>query len=79
MAKKKHADGERIYIVYDARAASGDTEDATVLEAFDEPSDRQARQYAYREWRDQPYVLYGNTFKDGVAVQDDVPLTKHWC
>lgn len=73
------ADGGRVYIVYDARAASGDTDDAEVFESFDAPSDRKAKQQAYRMWREQPYVLYGATFKDGIAIEDESPLTKHWC
>lgn len=79
MTKRNHPDGERVYIVFDARAAGGDTEDATVLESFDAPSDRKAKQEAYRMWREQQYVLYGYTFKDELAIEDDFPLAKHWC
>lgn len=79
MAKQKQPDGKRTYIVFDPRAASGDVDDATVYEAFDAPSDSKAKREAYRMWGDRAYVLYGATFKDGVAVQDDTPLKKHWC
>jgi hypothetical protein len=70
-------DGTRTYIVYDPRAASGDTFEATVYEAFDAASDGKAKREAYRMWGDRAYVLYGYTFKDGKAVEDDAPLKKH--
>ena len=70
----------RRYLVFDARAASGDTEDATVMESFDAPSDSKAKQHAYRMWGDRAYVLYGSTRgDDGVYVEDEAPLKKHWC
>ena len=72
-------DGRRIYIVFDPRAASGDTDDAAVYESFDAPSDGKAKREAYKMWGDRAYVLYGYTFKDGVAIEDDAPLKKHWC
>lgn len=79
MAKHNYQDGNRVYIVYDARAASGDTENAAIFESFDAPNDGKARREAFRMWRNQPYVLYGYTFKDGKAIEDDTPLKKHWC
>lgn len=79
MSKQQHPDGQRVYIVYDPRAASGDTEDAAIYESFDAQSDGRAQQKAYRTWGDRAYVLYGCTFKDGVAIQDEAPLKKHWC
>lgn len=79
MARHNYQDGDRVYIVFDARAASGDTDDAAVLESFDAPSDGKAKRAAYRMWHEQPYVLYGYTFKDGQAIEDEAPLKKHWC
>lgn len=79
MTKHKYPDGERVYIVFDARAASGDTDDAVVLECLGAKSNRAARKEAHGTWGGQPYVLWGNTFKDGVAIADDAPLYKHWC
>ena len=79
MAKSSHPDGKRVYIVYDPRAASGDTDKATVYESFDAPSDGKAKREAYRMWGDRAYVLYGYTFKDGQAIEDEAPLKKHWC
>jgi len=77
--RNKHADGTRVYIVYDPRAASGDTDNATIYESFDASSDGKAKREAFRMWGDRAYVLYGCTFINGVAVQDDAPLKKHWC
>lgn len=80
MSKHKHTAGERIFIVYDSRAASGDTDDAGILETLSAPSNRKAKQEARSTWGDQPYVLYGCTFNEnGEAVQDEAPLVKHWC
>jgi hypothetical protein len=79
MATSSHPDGKRVYVVFDPRAASGDTEDAAVYESFDAPSDGKAKREAYRMWGDRGYVLYGYTFKDGMAIEDDAPLKKHWC
>lgn len=79
---RQYADGQRVYIVYESRAASGDPDDvfdAAVLVSFDAASDGKAKQIAYRDWHHLPYVLYGHTFKDGQAIQDEAPLKKHWC
>lgn len=75
--KQNNPDGKRVYIVYDNRAVSGNTEDAGILESFDAPSDAKAKQQARRMWHKQNYVLYGCTFKDGVAIEDDSPLAIH--
>lgn len=74
-----YKDGDRVYLVFDPRAAGGDTDEAVVYESFDAPSDGEAKREAYRNWGDRPYVLYGCTFKDGVAVEDETPLKKHQC
>jgi len=69
-----------MYLVFDARAANGYTEEAVVMESFDAPSDSKAKQQAYRMWGDRAYVLYGSTLgDDGVYVEDEAPLKKHWC
>lgn len=75
----KHANGERVYIVYEGRAASGDTEDAGILESFSATDDHQAQKIARKAWRQQQFVLYGCTFRGGVAIEDESPLYKHWC
>jgi len=75
----KILDGTRTYLVFDARAAGGDTDNAIVMEAFVAKSDSAAKRKAYSMWGDRAYVLYGATFKEGVAVQDETPLKKHWC
>ena len=77
--RSKEPDGKRTYIVFDPRAASGDTDEAAVYESFDAPSDGKAKREAYKMWGDRAYVLYGYTFKNGVAIEDDAPLKKHWC
>lgn len=79
MNTNSYKNGERIYIVYDERAANGNTEEATVLESFSTRSDTAAIYTAYRDWAHLPFVLYGCTFKDGVAIEDEAPLKKHWC
>ncbi|MEN3329107.1 MAG: hypothetical protein V7638_3914 [Acidobacteriota bacterium] len=79
MTKRKHQDGERVYIVFDERAASGDTDDAGVLESLAATNNESARREALADWRGTPFVLYGYTFKDGEAVQDDAPVMKHRC
>ena len=68
-----------MYLVFDARAANGDTEAAIVMYAFDAASDGKAKQEANSMYHDQPYVLYGSTLKDGVYVEDGAPLKRHWC
>ncbi len=77
--KSKQPDGKRVYVVFDPRAASGDTDEAVVYESFDASSDGKAKREAYKMWGARAYVLYGYTFKGGNAVQDDAPLKKHWC
>jgi len=72
-------DGRRAYLVFDARAAGGDTDGATVMYAFDAASDGKAKRAAHSMYHDQPYVLYGVTFNSGHAVQDEAPLKKHRC
>lgn len=79
MTKHKYEDGERVYIVYEARAAGGDTDEAGILESFSAASDGKAKQDTYRLWHGTPYVLYGCTFKDGLAIEDDAPLARHRC
>lgn len=74
MAKHKFADGERAFILYDARAMSGDTDDASVLESWTGKTFAQVRRDVHRNWRGTPCVLYGSTFKDNLAVEDDSPL-----
>ena len=71
-------DGKRVYVVYEQRAAGGDTSEASVLESFDDQDDRRAKRSARRFWHHLPYVLYGYTFKNGIAIEDDRPLDKHW-
>ena len=46
------------YIVYDSRAGSGDTDDASVLEAFDCENDEKAMAEARENWADMAACLY---------------------
>jgi len=71
---RKWKDGERAFILYDARALSGDTENASVLESWTDMTFGRVRRDALRTWRGTPSVLYGSSFKDGVAIEDDAPL-----
>lgn len=55
------ADTEPVWIIYDGRALSGDTDDAAVLESFgvdDAKNDVQAIKYAKRQWRGYEFALY---------------------
>lgn len=70
----RHTDGERAFILYDSRALSGDTDDATVLESWTDKTFAEVRRDVMAFWRGTPCVLYGATFKDNAAIQDDSPL-----
>lgn len=72
MAKWK--DGERAFILYDQRALSGDTDNASVLESWTGKTFGEVRRDVMRTWRGTPCVLYGATFKDGEAIEDDSPM-----
>jgi hypothetical protein len=74
MAKRKWKDGERAFILYDARAMGGETDDAGVLESWTDKTFAQVRRDVYKTWQGTPCVLYGSTFKDGIAIEDDSPL-----
>lgn len=73
MKKTKWKDGERAFILYAQRAMFGDTDDATVLESWTGKTFGQVRRDVMKTWRGTPCVLYGSTFKDGVAIEDDSP------
>ena len=73
MKVTKWKDGERAFILYDQRAMSGDTDDATVLESWTDVTFGQVRREVMERWQGTPSVLYGLTFKDGVAIEDDAP------
>lgn len=52
-----------VWIIFDGRAANGDTDDAAVLETFgydgqDIKTDDAAIKYAQREWKDHELCLY---------------------
>jgi hypothetical protein len=74
MAKRNRKDGERAFILYEARAMSGDTENASILESWTDKTFAQVRRDVMRTWQGTPCVLYGQTFKDGFAIEDDSPL-----
>lgn len=49
---------KKTYIVYDSRAGDGDTDNASVLEAFDAESDEKAMEEARDCWATMAAVLY---------------------
>lgn len=54
-------EAEPVWIVFDGRALSGDTEDANVLESMGLPdirTDAQAIRSARRDWRGHEFALY---------------------
>lgn len=67
-------DGERAFILYEGRAAMVDTDDATILDSWTGKTFAQVRRDVMRTWQGTPCVLYGATFKDGKAIEDDSPL-----
>lgn len=71
--------GDPVWIIFDARAISGDTEDATVLESFGKAdgvhTDTGAKRYARHEWGDHEFALYRYDLSGKKAENERMILT----
>lgn len=66
--------GKPVWIVFDGRALSGDTEDAAVFESFGWPDvkdDRQAIRDAKELWREHEFALYRYDLNDKNEAENE--------
>ena len=66
------SDGEKVWIVYDGRAADGDTDNASVLQTCE--SEKEARQVVRSNIFGRGAVYYEYTFHNGIAEDESGPF-----
>ncbi len=71
--------GEPVWIIFDGRAISGDTDDAAVLESFGKSdgvhTDTGAKRYAQHQWGEYEFALYRYDLHGKQAENERLILT----
>lgn len=74
-------DKDAVWVVYDGRALSGDTDDAAVLESLSYPdckNDEDAKRQAKRTWKGHEFTLYRYDLNDKREAQNERLILAHW-